>query len=176
MRLQQNKPPNSAWADIVLQGKTSTRPDTEQEVNAALQDNCSDGYGKDLHPSPTREECQKSSETAATRDTQIMKITAEDTIDEEQELDQSEGMTVDEFGPLDSTEGTREIRGEQAVTTTTSNALSTETDVAMEEARSTQQGKQHKDLKVRTGSPPLPPQMMKQLHYFQRLVQKEIRN
>ena len=76
---------------------------------------------------------------AATLDTQIMKVTAEDTIDAERELDQSEGMAVDEYGPLDNMEGTREIRGEQAVTTTTSKALSTETDVAMEEAKSTQQ-------------------------------------
>ena len=49
---------------------------------------------------------------AATLDTQIMKVTAEDTIDAERELDQSEGMAVDEYGPLDNMEGTREIRGE----------------------------------------------------------------
>jgi len=82
LRLQQTKPPNPTWADI-LQGTTSTRTDTEQEVNTAPQNSCSDGYEKDLHPSPTREECQKSSETAATLDTQIMKVTAEDTIDAE---------------------------------------------------------------------------------------------
>ena len=87
-----------------------------------------------------------------TSDTQIMKVATEDTIEAEQELDQSEGMAVDEYGPFDNREGTREIRGEQAVTTTTSNAPSIETDVAMEETRSIQQEKQHKDLKVRTGS------------------------
>jgi hypothetical protein len=62
-------------------------------------------------------------------------------------------MTVDEYGPFDNMEDTREIRGGQAATTTTSKALSTETDVAMEEAKPTQHEKQHKDSKVRTGSP-----------------------
>ena len=64
-------------------------------------------------------------------------------------------MAVDEYGPLNNTEGTREIRGEQAFTTTTSNALSTGTDITMEEARSTEE-KQHEDLTVRTGSSPSP--------------------
>jgi hypothetical protein len=49
-----------------------------------------------------------------------------------------------------------EIRGEQEATATTPNALSTETDLAMGEAKPTQHEKQHKDCKVRTGSPPSP--------------------
>jgi hypothetical protein len=176
MKIHQAKPSIPSWADIVLQGTRSTRTDTEQEVNTAPQDICSDGYEKDLHPLPPREECQKSPEIVATLDTQIMTATAEDNKKAEQEVDLSEWMTVDEYGPFDNTEDTREIRGEQAATTTTSNALSTETGVAMEEAKLTQHEKQHKDSKVRTGSPPLPTQMMKQLHSIQRLVQKETRN
>jgi Fic family protein len=105
-----------------------------------------------------------------------MTATAGDTMNAEQETDQSERMSVDEYGPFDNTEDTREIRGEQAATTTTSEALSTETDVAMEEVKPKQNEKQHKDPKLRTGSPPLPPQMMKQLHAIQRLIQRELRN
>jgi hypothetical protein len=106
MKLHQTKPSTSSWADIVLQGTTSTRTDKEQEVNTAPQDSCSDGYEKDLHPLPSREECQKSPEIAATLDTQ-MTATAEDTMNAEQEVHQSEGMTVDEYGPFDNTEDTR---------------------------------------------------------------------
>jgi hypothetical protein len=111
MEIHQTKPSTPSWADIVLQGTTSTRTDTEQEVNTVPQDSCSDGYEKDLYPLPLREECQKSPEIAATLDTQ-MTATAEDTMNAEQEIDQSEGMTVDEYGPFDNTEDTREIRGE----------------------------------------------------------------
>ena len=125
-------------------------------MNTAPQDSCSDGYEKDLHPSPLREECQWSLETAATLDTQVTTVTAQDTMDSEQEVDQSEGMTVDAYGPLTNTENTREIRREQAATTTTSDAPRTETDVAMEGSGPTQHEKQHKDSKVRTGSSPSP--------------------
>ena len=102
-------------------------------------------------PSSPREECQNSPETVATLDTQITKVTAKETMAVEQEVDQSEGMTVDEYGPFNNTEDTREIRGEQVTITTISSALSTETDGAMEEHE-----KQHKVSKVRTGSPPSP--------------------
>jgi hypothetical protein len=141
MKLHQTKPSTPSWPDIVLQGTTRTRTDIEQEVNTAPQDSCSDGYEKDRHPLPPREECQKSQEIAATLDTHKMTATAEDTMHAEQEVDQSEGMTVDEYGPFENTEDTREIRGEQAATTTISNALSTETDVAMDEAKPTQHEK-----------------------------------
>jgi hypothetical protein len=141
MKLHQTKPPTPSWADIVRQGTTSTRTDTEQEVNTAPQDSCSDGYEKDLHPLTLEKNVKKSPEIAATLDTQIMTATAEDTMNAEQEVDRSEGMTVDEYAPFDNTEDTREIRGEQAAATTTSNALSTERDVAMDETKPTQHEK-----------------------------------
>jgi hypothetical protein len=130
---------------------------------------------KKTYSLPRREECQKSPEIAATLDTHIMTATAEDTKNAEQ-VDYSEGMTMDKYGPFDNSEDTREMCGEQAATIATSNALITETDVAMDEGKPRQHEKQHKDSKVRTGSPPLPPQMMKQLHFIQRLVQKEPRS
>jgi hypothetical protein len=71
MKIHQAKPSTSSWADIVLQRTTSTRTNTEQEVNTAPQESCSDGYEKDPHHLPPRE-CQKSPEIAATLDTQIM--------------------------------------------------------------------------------------------------------
>jgi hypothetical protein len=92
MKLHQTKPSTPSWADIVLQGTTSTRTDTEQEVNTAPQDSCSVAYEKDLHPLPLGEGCKKSPEIATTFDTQIMTATAEDTMNAEQEVDQSEGM------------------------------------------------------------------------------------
>jgi hypothetical protein len=101
-----------------------------------------------------REECPKSLETAASLDTQITTLTAEDTMDPEQEGDQSEGMTVDTDGPFNSTDDTREICGGQAATTTTSNPQRTETNVATEGTEPKQHAKQHKDYKVRTGSSP----------------------
>jgi hypothetical protein len=64
-----------------------------------------------------------------------MTLTAEDTLDAEQEGGKSEGLTVDAYGPFNSTEHTRERCEGQAAITTTSNVPRTETDIAMERNR-----------------------------------------
>jgi hypothetical protein len=102
---------------------------------------------------PLEKKSQKSPERAATLQTQKKTATAENNMNAEKEDDQSEGMKVDECGPFENTEDKREIHGEQAVITTTSNALSTQTDVTMDEAKPTQHEKQQKDSKVRAEKP-----------------------
>ena len=102
-------------------------------MNVTPQDSCSDDHEKDLNPSLPREESSQILEMAKNLDTQVMTLTAEDTMDAEQEGDQPEGMTVDANGPFNSIEVTREISGGQAATTTTSNASRNETAAAMEE-------------------------------------------
>jgi hypothetical protein len=113
----------------------------------------SDDRKKDLHSLLPREEHSKTLETATSLETRAMTLTAEDTMDAEQEGGISEGMTVDADGPFNSTEHTRERRGGQAATTTPSNVPRTETDIAMEGTGP----KQHKDYKVSIRSSPLTP-------------------
>ena len=106
--------------------------------------------------SPPREECRKSLKTAASLDTQVTTLTAENTMDAEQEYDELEGMTVVTDGPFNSTDDMREICGWQEAKTTISNAPRNETEDEMEGTGPKQHASQHRDYKVRRGSSPPP--------------------
>ena len=103
-QLNQTTTPTPSWVDIVLQGITRTRSNTEQEVNLAPQYIRSDDHRKDIHSSHPREERSKIMEMVASLETQVMTLAAENTMDAEQEVDKYDGMTVDGDGPFNCTE------------------------------------------------------------------------
>jgi hypothetical protein len=101
----------------------------EQEVKTAPQDSHSDNHKR---TSTSREEYPKSLKTASFLDTQVTTLTAEDTMDAEQEDDQSEGRQWIQTAHSTVLTTRGEICGRQAATTNTSNIPRNETDVAME--------------------------------------------